>query len=74
MIWIRTARANTKWREHSLSDVENGKIIDESIAEQIIVITSPLVSTIRFDPYKYFGQITIEDVLAIARYGSALHG
>jgi len=74
LIRIRAARTNTKWREHSFSDVENGKILAESIAEKIIEITSTLASTTRFDPYKNFGQVTIEDVLAIARYGSALYG
>jgi hypothetical protein len=74
LIRIRAARTNTKWREHSFSDVENGKILAENITEQIIEITSSLVSTTRLDPYKNFGQVTIEDVLAIARYGSALYG
>lgn len=74
LIRIKAARVNTKWREHSFSDVENGKILAETIAEQIIEITSSLVSTTRFDPYKNFGQVTIEDILAIARYGSALYG
>jgi hypothetical protein len=73
LLRIRAARANTKWREYRFSDVENGKILAKSIAEQIIEITSTLVATTRFDPYKYFGKVTIEDVLAIARYGSALH-
>jgi len=74
LIRIRAARANTKWREHNFSDIENGKILAESFAEQIIELTSTLVATTRFDPYKNFGQVTIEDVLAIARYGSALYG
>jgi hypothetical protein len=74
LIRIRAARANTKWREYRFSDVENGKIIAESIAEQIIEITSSLVSTTRFDPYKDFDQVSIEDVLALARYSSALYG
>jgi hypothetical protein len=74
LIRIRAARTNTKWREHSFSDVESGKILAESIAEQIIEITSSLVSTTRFDPYKDFDQVSIEDVLALARFGSALHG
>ncbi|MBA6390460.1 hypothetical protein H4J38_06645 [Colwellia sp. BRX10-3] len=74
LIRIRAARTNTKWREHSFSDIENGRILAENFAEQIIEITSSLVSTTRFDPYKNFGQVTIEDVLAIARYGSALYG
>jgi len=74
LIRIRAARTNTKWREHSFSDVESGKILAENFAEQIIEITSSLVSTTRLEPYKNYGQVTIEDVLAIARYGSALYG
>ncbi|PKI12760.1 hypothetical protein [Colwellia sp. 12G3] len=73
LIRIKAVRANTKWREHSFSDFENEKILAESIAEQIIEITSSLVSYTRFDPYKNFGQVTIEGILAIARYSSALY-
>jgi hypothetical protein len=73
LIRIRAARTNTKWREHSFSDVESGKILAENFAEQIIEITSSLVSTTRFDPYKNFSQVTIEDFLALARFGSALY-
>jgi len=73
LIRIRAARANTKWREHSFSDVESVKILAENFVEQIIEITSSLVSTTRFDPYKNFSQVTIEDFLALARFGSALY-
>jgi len=74
LIRIRATRNNTKWREHNFTDIENGNILAESIAEQIIEITSSLVSTTRFDPYKDFDQVSIEDVLALARFGSALYG
>jgi hypothetical protein len=68
LIRIKAAKANKKWREHSFSNVESEKILVENFAEQIIEITSSLVSITRFNSYKNFGQVIIEDVLVISRY------
>jgi hypothetical protein len=71
---FRGARAGTKWRVFYLDDV---KVLDEftlSFTSQIIDKTASLTTNPRFNFFQSFNKVTIEDVMAMARYGSALYG
>lgn len=71
---FRGARAGTKWRVFYLDEV---KVLDEfalSIARQIIDKTASLTTNSRFNFFQSFNKVTIEDVMAMARYGAALYG
>jgi len=71
---FRAARRGTKWRVFYLDEVN---ILDEFalyITSQIIDRTASLTSHSCFNFYQNFNKVTIEDVMAIIRYGAALYG
>lgn len=71
---FRAYRPGTKWRSFTIESLYSESPFAQNIVEQILERTASLTSQSRVNDYYKFGEVSIDDVIALARYGAALYG